>query len=214
MLTLHYHPLASYCWKVLVGLYESDAPFRPHFVDLSKEEARAALQKLSPLGKFPVLRDDARDRTVAESSTILEYLARHHPGRAALVPQDLDAADEARAMDRFYDLYVHEPMQKVVDDRLRAAASKDPLGVERAHATLATAYGMIEGWMAQRRWAAGEAFTIADCAAAPALYYANEVHPLGEAHPHAAAYLRRLKERPSFARVLDEAAPYAHLFPR
>jgi glutathione S-transferase len=148
---------------------------------------------------------------LAESTTILEHLARTHEG---LIPTDRDAADETRAKDRFFDLHVHEPMQKIVDDRIRPAGSKDPLGVSRARARLAVAYDMIETAMATRTWAAGDTFSMADCAAAPALYYANEVAPIDEAHPHTRAYLERLKARPSVARVLREAEPYRAMFPR
>ena len=203
MLTLYYHPLASYCWKVLIGLYETETPFTPNVVDLSEATQRAALMRLSLFGKFPVIEDG--DEVVAESTTILERFP-------ALIPDAIAA--EVRARDRFFDLYVHTPMQKIVDDRIRPEDSKDPLGVSRARDTLRVAYHVIERTMADRRtWAAGETFTMADCSAAPALYYANEVAPL-DAHPHTRAYLDRLKARPSFARVLDEAAPYFQMFPR
>ncbi|MFO0572422.1 MAG: glutathione S-transferase family protein [Polyangia bacterium] len=212
-LTLYMHPLSSYCWKVLVGLYENATPFTAQVVDLGNEASRAAFLRVWPIGKFPVLRDEARGRTIPESSIILEYLSQHHPGAVALVPADPESALEARLWDRFYDHYVHEPMQKIVGDRLRPPGEGDPLGVEQARERLRTAYGMIEPEMAKRTWAAGEAFTLADCAAAPALHYANRVVPLGDGHKSVAAYLRRLEERPSFARVLREAQPYAHLFP-
>jgi len=212
-LTLYLHPLASYCWKVLIALYENGTPFRPQIVDLADPAARAALQALWPFARFPVLRDEVRDRTVPESTIIIEYLARHHPGPVALIPDDPEAARDVRFADRFYDLYVHEPMQTIVGDRLRPADARDPHGVGRARALLDVAYAMIERELAARTWAAGDAFTMADCAAAPALHYADRVHPLGERHPHATAYLRRLEARPSFARVLAEARPYAHLFP-
>ncbi len=211
-LTLHLHPLASYCWKVLIALYENDTPFRPHLVDLADEAARAAFQALWPIGRFPVLRDETRDRTVPESTIIIEYLARHYPGKVALLPEAPERARDIRLADRFYDLYVHEPMQKIVGDRLRPADARDPYGVGRARAQLDLAYGMIERRTAGP-WALGEAFTMADCAAAPALHYADRVHPLGGRHPQAAAFLRRLEARPSFARVRAEAAPYDHLFP-
>jgi glutathione S-transferase len=212
-LTLYLHPLASYCWKVLIALYENDTPFRPHIVDLADPTARAALEALWPFARFPVLRDETRDRTIPESTIIIEYLALHHPGPVPLLPADPDAARDVRLADRFYDIYVHEPMQTIVGDRLRQAGARDAHGVARARALLDVAYGKIERDMADRRWAVGEAFTMADCAAAPALHYANRVHPLGERHPRAVAYLRRLEARPAFARVRAEAAPYDHLFP-
>lgn len=212
-LTLHYHPLSSYCWKVLVGLYENDTPFTPHLVDLSDPAARAALTRLTPFCKFPVLRDDARDRTVPESTIILEYLAQHYPGKVQLVPADADRALDVRAADRFYDLHVHTPLQKIVGDKLRPEGMKDPHGVEQARATLAVAYAEIDRQMATRAWATGDAFTLADCAAMPALHYANRVQPLGEGHRSARAYLGRLMERPSVVRVMAQAAPYLHMFP-
>jgi glutathione S-transferase len=200
--------------KALITLYENETPFEPHFVDLGNPSVRAAFTSLSPIGKMPVLRDRARNRVVAESSIVIEYLALHHPGKIALVPSDVELALEVRKQDRFYDLYVMEPMQRIVGDRLRPAGKSDAYGVEKAKEALAIAYGIVETDMAAKTWAAGGSFTMADCAAAPALFYANEVLPLGEAHRNAAAYLGRLRERPSFARVLAEAQPYFANFPR
>jgi glutathione S-transferase len=213
-LTLHFHPLASYCHKVLIALYENDTAFTPNIVDLSNESEHAALLKLWPIGKFPVLRDDARNHTIPESTVILEYLDRHYPGRTQFIPADADSAWPMRLRDRFYDLYVHEPMQKIVGDRLRPSGKKDPHGVEEARARLRTSYRMIDDEMAAQTWAAGDAFSLADCAAAPALFYANEVVPFGETHKNVAAYFDRLKARPSYARVLKEAEPYFAMFPR
>lgn len=213
-LTLHFHPLASYCHKVLIALYENDVSFTPNRVDLSSESERAALLKLWPIGKFPVLRDEARSQTVPESTVIIEYLDRYYPGLTRFIPLDFDAAWQTRLRDRFYDLYVHEPMQKIVGDRLRPEGSKDPHGVEEAKARLRTAYGMIDQQMAMQTWAMGETFGLVDCAAAPALFYANEVMPFGEGCGNLAAYFGRLKARPSYARVLEEAEPYFAMFPR
>lgn len=212
-LTLYFHPLSSFCQKALIALYENDTPFEPHLVDLMDAASAAAFRKIWPIGKFPVLRDDATDRTIPEASIIIEYLAQHHPGRSQLVPSDPDLARETRLRDRFYDLYVNAPMQKIVGDRLRPEGRHDPHGVDEARKLLRTACGMVEEDMATRTWAMGETFTMADCAAAPALYYANLVMPLDDAHPNAAAYLRRLTDRPSFARAVAEAEPYRHLFP-
>jgi glutathione S-transferase len=213
-LTLHFHPLASFCHKALIALYENDTPFTPHMVNLFDETERAALLKLWPIGKFPVLRDDARDQTVPESTVIIEYLDSHYPGRTPLIATDVDRAWQTRLRDRFYDLYVHEPMQKIVGDRLRPESKKDPHGVEEARARLLTAYGMIEAEMATRTWAMGDGFSLADCAAAPALFFANEVLPFGDTHANVAAYFDRLKARASYARVLREAEPYFAMFPR
>lgn len=212
-LSLYFHPLASYCWKVLIALYENGTPFTPQLVDLGNPEQRAAFFKLAPLGKFPVLVDDASGRIIPESTIIIEYLAAHYPGRTLLIPPDADAALEVRAQDRFLDQQIHEPMQKHVADKLRPAADRDPYGVAQAHAQLDKAYAVLDATLATRSWAAGNDFSMADCAAAPALYYANLVHPLTDAQPHVQAYLKRLERRPSFARVLREAQPYFSMFP-
>jgi glutathione S-transferase len=213
-LKLYFHPFSSFCQKVLVALYENDTAFEPHMVDLTDETSRAEFKKIWPIGKFPVLRDDAKGRTIPESSTIIEYLAQHYPGKTQLVPADAELASQTRLRDRFYDLYVNVPMQKVVTDRLRPAGQNDPYGVAEAKTLLDTAYSMIDGEMGTKTWAIGDAFSMADCAAAPAMYYANLVKPFGDAHKDAAAYLYRLMERPSFARAVKEAEPYRALFPK
>jgi glutathione S-transferase len=213
-LTLYFHPFASFCQKALIAFYENETPFTGELVDLGNEASRAAFLKVWPIGKFPVLCDSVQDRTIPESTIIIEYLAQHYPGRVALVPADADLARQTRLRDRFYDCYVSEPMQKIVGDRLRPPGKNDPFGVEQAKAALHTAYGLIEKEMATNTWAMGDAFSMADCAAAPALFYANLVVPFGDAHPHTAAYLARLMARPSFARVVKEAEPYFELFPR
>ena len=191
-LTLHSHPLASYCWKALIALYESETPFEPRLVDLGSPEQRDALGKLWPLLKFPVLVDEELGRVVPESSIIVEYLATHHVGARKLIPVDADQALEVRLQDRFFDLHVHEPMQKHVGDKLRPAEERDPHGVKHAHAQLECAYGMLDKMLAGRPFAAGASFSMADCAAAPALYYANRA-------PHrlvAAAAVRLLAAAP------------------
>ena len=212
-LTLHYHPLSSFCWKALVALYECDAPFEAKLVDLSDAAQRVALQALWPIGKFPVLQDHARNTVVPESTTIIEYLAQYYPGPAPLVPADADLARRTRLADRFYDHYVHMQMQKVVGDRLRPQGQEDHAGVAAAKAQMQTAYDMIEADLGQKVWAMGAAFTMADCAACPALYYGNVASPIGPARANTQAYLKRLMARPSFARVLTEAGPYFQYFP-
>lgn len=213
-LTFYFHPLSSYCQKALIALYETGVAFEPLVVDLGSEASRSDLLKIWPMGKFPVLHDSAGDRTVPESSIIIEYLAQHYPGRTELVPADPDLARQTRMRDRFYDQYVMTPMQKVVTDRLRPDGQHDSYGVDQARDALQTAYGMIEQDMATMAWAMGEAFTMADCAAAPALFYANLVAPLAGAHPTTAAYLDRLMQRPSYARAVREAEPFMQYFPR
>lgn len=212
-LTLYLHPLASYCWKVLIALYENETPFESVIVNLGDEGERARFKKIWPHGKFPVLRDEASNRTIPESTSIIEYLALAYPGPSNLVPADPWLAHEVRHRDRLFDLHVHEPMQKIVGDRLRPEGKNDPHGVALATQTLDTSYRMLDRDFMSRSWAAGETFSLADCAAAPALYYANLVHPFSDAFPNLAAYMRRLYERPSFVRVLQEAEPYFSMFP-
>ena len=213
-LKLYFHPLSSFCQKALVALYENDTPFEPHIVDLADAKSSAAFKAIWPIGRFPVLRDEANDCTVPESSIIIEYLAQRYPGKTQLVPADAELARQVRLHDRFYDLYVNVPMQKVVTDKLRPSGKNDPYGVEAARTLLHTACSMIEQEMATKTWATGDAFTMADCAAAPALFYANMLTPLGDVYPNAAAYLRRLMDRPSFARAIKEAQPYFALVPK
>ena len=212
-LMLHFHPLASYCWKVLIALYEAEAPFESTIVDLGDARSRAAFLQLWPVGKMPVLTDTGRQATVPESTIIIEYLATYYPGRSELIPADLDMARRVRLADRFYDLYVHEHMQKIVGDRLRPSGQKDPFGVEHARASLAAAYTIIDDDMASKYWATGQSFTLADCAAFPALYYANKVAPFPGNFTNLAGYFERLSQRPSVMRVLREAEPYFAMFP-
>jgi glutathione S-transferase len=211
-LKLYFHPLSSFCHKVLIALYETGTPFEPRTVDLFAEGAE--YRKIWPIGKIPVLRDEAKDRTIPETSIIIEYLAQHYPGKTQLFPADRDLCRQMRLHDRFYDLYVNVPMQKIVTDRLRPQGKNDPYGVEEARALLRTSLGMVDEHMAGKRWVMGDAFTMADCAAAPALFYANKVQPFGDGHRNASAYLGRLLERPSFARVIKEAEPYFAMMPK
>jgi glutathione S-transferase len=213
-LKLYFHPLSSFCQKVLIALYENETPFVPHIVDLFDPVAAAEFKRIWPIGKFPVLRDDARERTIPESSIIIEYLDQYHPGATRFLPGDPDLARQTRMRDRFFDLYLQLPMQKIVIDRLRPTGKKDAFGVEQARTQLQTALGMVERDMAANTWAMGDTFGMADCAAAPALYYANLVTPFRNTHKNAAAYLDRLMHRPSFARAVKEAEPHIALFPR
>jgi glutathione S-transferase len=213
-LTLYFHPFSSFCQKVLIALYENATPFQPKLIDLGDLASRAELEQIWPICKFPVLRDEARDWTIPESSTIIEYLAQHYPGPSQLVPTDPDLARQVRMRDRFFDNYVEVPMQKIVADRLRPADKKDPFGVDQARRQLQVSLDMTERAMAKQTWAIGEQFTMADCAAAPGLYYVQLVQPFDQSHPHATAYFRRLMARPSFARVVSEAEPYRKLFPQ
>jgi glutathione S-transferase len=211
-LELWLHPLSSFCQKVLMAFYENDTPFTPRLVDFADEASAAAFRAVWPVAKIPVLRDLARGRTIPESSVIVEYLAQHHPGPVPLVPKDPERALEARLRDRFFDLHIAVPMQKIVTDRVRPPEQRDAFGVEQARSALATAYRVLDQELTGRTWALGEEFGLADCAAAPALYYAGWVQPFAE-HANVAAYFRRLLERPSFARAVAEAAPYRASFP-
>jgi glutathione S-transferase len=213
-LRLYMHPLASYCWKTLIALYESGVPFEQEIVDLQDPDERERFVRMTPLGKFPVLVDEEANRAFPESSIIIEYLAGKCPAAEKLLPADKDLALRVRLSDRFYDLYIHEKMQKIVGDRIRPEGQKDPSGVERARGELEIALALVDRDMGAGGWATGLTFTMADCSAAPALYYANQVAPFTDRHPGAARYLDRLIARPSFARVLAEAQPYFDMFPK
>ncbi|WP_273453413.1 glutathione S-transferase family protein [Nevskia ramosa] len=206
---LYAHPFSSYCQKVLVALYENDIAFELRL--LGEQAVDAELAALWPLKRFPVLVDG--DRTVLEASIIIEHLGLHHPGPLRLIPDDPKAALEVRLMDRFFDNYVQTPLQKVVFDSIRAPENRDRQGVEDAQAMLGLSYGWLDGVMADREWAAGDAFTLADCAAAPALFYADWVRPIDESFAHLRAYRKRLLARPSMARAVDEARPFRAYFP-
>ena len=214
-LVLHAHPLASYCWKVLIALYENGTPFELRLVDFGDEASAAEFRALWPIAKMPVLVDDGRP--LFESSIIIEHLALHFPGPARLLPDDPDEALQVRMLDRIFDNYVMNPMQAIVLARIRPPGQRDAAGVADARRLLDTSYGWLEGRLdgrlGGRDWAAGDGFSLADCAAAPSLHYADKVHPMGGRFPALAAYLERLEARLSFARVLAEAEPYRHLFP-
>jgi glutathione S-transferase len=212
-LKLYDHPLSSFCHKALIALYENDTPFEPIVVNLSDEKSSAALRALWPIAKFPVLRDETRDCTVAEATVIIEYLDGHYPGATRFIPADTDRAWRTRMWDRFYDNYVHIQMQKIVGDNLRPAGGKDAVGVEQAKAMLQKSYTMIDREMSGKTWAMGDAYSLVDCAASPALFYANTVMPFERAQRNLAAYFDRLMARPSYARTLKEAEPFFKYFP-
>lgn len=211
-LKLYYHPLSNFCQKALTALYESKVDFTPEFIDLGDESDRAKLGVVWPMVNFPVLVDEASGETVPEATIIIEYLNDRHPAAVPLIPAEKEAARRVRFMDRFFDLHVNQHMFAVVSDRLKPEDRKDPAGVEEAKAKLALTYAYADKALADREWAAGGDFSMADCAAAPTLYYANRILPFGE-HKTLAAYFDRLMKRPSFARVFEEAEPYRHLFP-
>ena len=210
-LTLYLHPLSSYCHKALIALYENAIAFTPEVVNLGDPASRDNFKKVWPMAKFPVLRDDSRNQVIPESTSIIEYLDRHYPGPVKLLPNDDDdLAAQVRATDRFYDLHVHNNMQQIVGDKLRPADGHDPIGLKEAKERLAIALGIAEEQMATRKWACGDVFSMADCAAGPPLFFINKMMPLSK---HLKNYLERLTQRPSYARALREAEPFMQYFP-
>ncbi|WP_029032840.1 glutathione S-transferase family protein [Salinarimonas rosea] len=208
-LTLYAHPFSSYCQKVLTALWENETPFA--YRHLEEPGAGEELARLWPIAKFPVLVDG--DRTVAETSIIIEYLDLHHPGPVGFVPTDPAAALEVRFLDRFFDQYVMNAMQAAVAEALREEPDRLHEAKASAGRSLEIAYGWLERRLSGRQWAAGDGFTLADCAAAPSLFYADWVHPIADAYPSLRAYRTRLLRRPSFARAVEEGRPYRRYFP-
>ncbi|MBB5206579.1 glutathione S-transferase family protein [Chiayiivirga flava] len=208
---LYAHPFSSYCQKVLIALYENDTPFEWRLLSGDDPATQEELASRWPLRRFPMLVDAGR--TVVEASIIIEHLQIHHPGPVRLLPADPAAALEVRTMDRFFDNYIATPQQKFVFDALRPAAERDPRGVREAGEMLDTAYAWLDRSLAGRTWAAGDAFSLADCAAAPALFYADWTRRIDPTFANVIAYRKRLLARPSFARAVDEARPYRAWFP-
>jgi glutathione S-transferase len=208
MYQLYSHPFSSYSQKVLIALYENATPFE--YRNLEDPAAKAELALLSPLGRFPVLVDDGR--VILESTTIIEYLQLQAPGPVQLIPDDA-AGIAARMLDRVFDEYVMTPMQKLVGDRLRPQAERDAYGVNEARDVLDRIYVWLDAHLQDRSWAAGEDFTLADCAAAPSLFYADWAHPIPAQFERLRAYRARLLARASFARAVAEARPYRAYFP-
>jgi glutathione S-transferase len=210
-LELFAHPFSSYCQKVLIALYENGIPFRFRLLGPEDEQTLAEHAALWPLRRMPLLRDGGR--TVVEASIIIEHLGLYHPGPVSLLPADPRDALEVRMLDRFFDNYVMTPVQRIVADCMRLPERRDPWGVAEASDLLDVAYRWLDNAIGSRAWAVGEAFTLADCAAAPSLFYADWVRPIPPELKALRAYRARLLARPSFARAVDEARPYRHLFP-
>lgn len=211
-LSLHYHPLSSCCWKALIALYEMDIPFEPRLLNFGDPAERERFVAKWPTGKIPLLEDDGA--VVAETSIIIEHLSRRHStAQRSMLPAAADDGLEVRLMDRLLDLYVMTPMQAIVADRIRAESDRDATGVAKAKSTLEMAYGLLEGKLEGRTWMAGERFSMADCAAAPSLFYATTLVPLRDAQPRLRSYLERVLEKPSVARVLEEARPVFRFYP-
>lgn len=210
-LTLWSHPYAAYGQKAAIALYELGLPFELKLVDGSPEVS-AAFARVSPFAKMPVLIDETAGRTVLESSIVIEYLDRL-AGGGRLIPAEPDAALEARLIDRIVDNYVGGPMNRIIFNRLGRAGTPDPVAMDQDARQLESAWDLLEAKLADgRTWGAGEAFTLADCCAAPILTYARRIVPFGD-RPHLKAWHKRLMARPSFARALEDAAPFGNLMP-
>ncbi|TZG27677.1 glutathione S-transferase family protein [Sphingomonas montanisoli] len=210
-LTFWYHPFSSFCRKALIALYESGIAFDKIEVDLGNATSRADFLAVWPVGKFPVMRDETSGELLPESSIIIEWVADKFP-HLGLIPADTRAARHCRMLDRFFDFEIHLPMQRIVADYLRPEDKRDPFGQAQDRAKLRKGYGIAEDLLGDGPWAAGDAFTIADCSAQPALHFASLVEPL-DGHPKLAAYLERLYARPSVAQTMDEARPFEPYFP-
>jgi glutathione S-transferase len=209
MLTLYGHPISSFTWKVLMALYENDTAFDFATVD---QNTYADFIAKWPMGKFPILLDSDRQTMITETSVIIEYLDTYYPGATRFIPQDIDTALEVRRWDRVFD-HINTTMSKVVVDNIRPDGQRDPFGVDEAKRVVHTAYSVVETQLGARAFAVSDSFTMADCAAAPALWYATRNVPLEDKYPRIAAYLERLKARPSFARAVKESAPLFHMYP-
>jgi glutathione S-transferase len=210
-LALFAHPFSSYCQKALIALYENEIPFALRMLDHNGTATWAEFAALWPIKRFPLLLDG--EQPVAEATIIIEHLGLRYPGLVKLIPDDPATALDVRFVDRFFDNYVQTPQGKVVLDAMRQPDQRDPKGVADARALLDTAYAWLERRMAGREWAVADTFSLADCSAAPALFYADWTHPIGDGFPNVRAYRKRLNARPSFARAIDEARPYRAFFP-
>jgi len=211
-MTLYGHPFSSYTWKALIALYEKDLPFSFAILDGEHPEYGDRLGASSPVGKFPMLDDGGTVHT--EASIIIEYLDHAHPDKAPLIASEPDAALQIRFLDRLFDNYVMGPTQEIVAQHIPFMnAAPDQARIVREKAALDKIYAWLETHLPEQGWAAGDRFTLADCAAAPSLFYADWVHPISAQHPRLAAYRARLLSRPSIARAVDGARPYRHLFP-
>jgi glutathione S-transferase len=206
MIRLFEHPLSSYCQKAKMAFYELGVPFETVMLDGS-EPAASEFRALWPIGKFPLAVDG--ERVIPEATTIIDYLDAHHAGTMRLIPEGREAAIEVRQLDRFFDNYVQGPQQRIV----AIAIGRDGGDEAALRGQMATAYAWLDEWLGTREWVAADAFSLADCAAAPALLYADWTHPIPADLTRVHAYRARLLARPSYARALDEARPYRHLFP-
>ena len=210
-LVLYAHPFSSYCQKVLVALYENATPFALKMLGPETPDNFGALKQLWPLGKFPLLDDNGA--VVFEATSIIEHLALNHSGSVRLIPETPRSALNVRMMDRVFDNYVMTPMQRIVSDHMRPSDKRDSQTVTEARSMLDTTYRWLNGRLPGHAWAAADTFSLADCAAAPSLFYADWVHPIADEFRELRAYRNQLLSRPSFAQAVEEARPYRHLFP-
>ena len=210
-LELFAHPFSSYCQKALIAFYENDILFNFRMLSPDEPANGAEFARLRPIQRFPILVDDGR--TILEATSIIEHLQARHPGPVRLIPDDPQAAVEVRMLDRVFDNYVMTPQGKCVFNAIRPEADRDPYGVAEARRMLDTAYAWLDERMAGREWAVGVSFSLADCAAAPSLFYADWTHAIGPQFANVHAYRARLLARPSFARAVDGGRPYRHFFP-
>jgi glutathione S-transferase len=210
-LALYGHPFSSYTQKALIALYENDTAFEFRCIGPDTPEHAAEWLRRWPVAKFPLLVDG--ERQVVETSLIIEYLQLAHPGPVRLLPEDPMAALDVRFLDRFFDLYVMDAMQVAVDSALKRIPMTPAEGLALAERRLERAYAWLDRWLVGKTWAAGADFTLADCAAAPSLFYADWTCQIPEAFPTLRAYRARLLARPSFARAVEEARPFRPLFP-
>lgn len=209
MLTLYGHPISSFTWKVLTALYENGTPFEFLTVD---QNTYADFIAKWPMGKFPVLLDSDRNTMITETAVIVEYLDTYYPGATRFLPKDFDTALEVRRWDRIFD-HLNVTMSKTVVDNIRPDGQRDPYGVDEAKRIMRGIYGVVETQLADREFIVGDSFTLADCAAAPALWYSVRNVPLEGGFPRIASYLDRLKARPSFAQALKQSEPLFHMYP-
>jgi glutathione S-transferase len=209
-LTLYSHPLASYCWKVLIALYEKALPFQACMINLGDPAERARFEAIWPTAKIPLLDDSGI--IVPETSIIIEHLERY-PGNARLIPTAPQAQLEVRLWDRLSDCYIMDPMQRYIAQQLRAPEERDLQSCNESKAALSVGYKLFEQRLGDRLWAAGVDFSMADCAAAPALFYATTIEPIPASYAKVIHYFDRLMARPSVARVINEAAPYFKYYP-
>jgi glutathione S-transferase len=204
-------PYSSYTQKALIALYENATAFAFQMLAPEEPEIHAEFARRWPIRRFPILVDG--ERQVMEATTIIEYLHIHRPGPSRLIPDDADEAVQVRMLDRFFDNYIRASVQKIVFNQIRPQADRDPYGVAEAHRMLEKAYAWLDRHVADREWAAGDTFSLADCAAAPALFYADWVHEIDRRFANVRGYRGRLLARRSFARCVEEARPYRPLFP-